>query len=447
MQALIIYILKANVILALLYGAYWLLLRNEKFFVLNRFILLACIALSFCFPLLPGTVLFAGLHNKIAVVPLNIVEPQPAVNNTVIVTNNITAKQGVMGTTGGKPSYLQLAAGLYFFIAFILLLRFARQIFTVRKLLKQNETNIAGGITYQYHNRELPPFSFFRHLVINRSHYGDEEYQQVVLHEQVHIKQLHTIDLLLGELTCIILWLNPLVYKLKSSIKLNLEFIADEQVLQTGMDGKSYQLNILSSCLNGSDYQLTTFFTSSKIKIRIKMMNTNKTPLRNLYKYAFALPVVLAAYFITSPVKAQPVAKVSAIAAEQKNSALPFDKLYVVINSHTNASTLESIKNNLADQGVEFNTKDITFKNGLLTNIGIEVIVPDVFKGDVTGKLNSLLTYPAIFYYERETGFHVIIGPVPDDISSYGRKIITNNLNGLLVVRNGSTELHGSCTW
>ena len=448
MEALIVYFIKANIILALLYGIYWLLLKNEKFFALNRYILLGSIVVSFCLPLLPGTFLPALLRDKIpAVLQLN-----KAINNAIVNDAVYPGKGQLLhpqnsAATYGWLFYMQVAGGIYLLITVILLLRFGNQLLTVRRLVQINGMLHGNGINYLYHNKDIPPFSFFNYLAVNKAQYTAEELGQVIAHERVHIKHLHTVDVLLAEIVCIVLWINPLVYRLRSCIKLNLEFIADEQVLQTGIDKKNYQLNILSSCLQAGNYQLTNLFTSSKIKLRIKMMNTNKTPLRNLYKYAFILPVILAAYFVTSPVKAQPVTKVSATANAAGTSLPAFDKLYVVINSHTNANTLESIKSNLADLGVEFTASDINYKNGVLTNIGIDVNVPGVFKGEVTGKLNSLLTYPAIFYYERESGFHVIIGPVPGDVSSFGKKIVTNNLNGLLVVRNGSTELHGSCTW
>ena len=160
------------------------------------------------------------------------------------------------------------------------------------------------NLTCFEHTEALAPFSFLYFLVINRSAYSVEELRQITLHEKAHIRQWHTVDILLAEIVHAFLWINPLLPIIKRHIKLNLEFIADESVLTAGIDRKNYQLSIINSALSRSSYPLTNLFNSSKLKRRITMMNANQSPMRHLYKYLFMLPMVAVAYFIVNPVMA-----------------------------------------------------------------------------------------------------------------------------------------------
>jgi hypothetical protein len=53
------------------------------------------------------------------------------------------------------------------------------------------------------------------------------------------------VDILLAELFVIFNWYNPFAWLIRFSIRQNLEFIADQQVLAGGMDRKSYQYHLL----------------------------------------------------------------------------------------------------------------------------------------------------------------------------------------------------------
>jgi hypothetical protein len=89
-------------------------------------------------------------------------------------------------------------------------------------------------------------------------------------------------------------------------VKLNVEFIADKAVLDSGADPLSYQYSMLR-CLQPSQLPLVNLFASSKIKTRIHMMNKKRSSIRNLYKYALALPLLAGSYFIVNPLKARAV--------------------------------------------------------------------------------------------------------------------------------------------
>jgi len=449
MVATIEYFIKANIVISLLYGFYWLLLKDEKRFTANRIILLACIAIALLLPLVPSNI---GLLNKLWT-NSKLPDVAKAINGPKVILESPAAYSGNStqapnSSASGSITLLQVAFGVYVFVATVLLSSFVWQLLILLHLVKTNIRQLYKGISYLKHSKDLSPFSFFKHLVINESQYTDDEYLQILAHEKVHIKQWHTVDVLLSEIIARIFWINPLAYMLKRSIKLNLEYIADDAVLTAGIDKKAYQLNILNRSIVSGEYLLTNLFTSSKIKLRIKMMNTKKQGGWRWYKYAFVLPVIFAGYVVINPVNAQKSGKDDAKQVAAANEKFKFNRLYVVINANTDKERLTSIMDKLSLWGVDFKRASEHFSNGHLTDIAVQFNVPGAFNGAISSdSKNGVLAKPVIFYYEPETGFHVSTGLVPNDMTDEGKKIVTNNLNGLLIMYKGGRELSGSCRW
>jgi hypothetical protein len=317
METFIIYFLKANLVLSLLFLVFWLFLKGEKFFRLNRAILLGIIVSSLLLPVAPSPQNFGvstntlyqthytdfiGFDNRVNVPENNIKTDQKDTTLQVATTGTISAKQ---------ISLTSFAFFVYLIICTGLLIRFLAQLIRLFNILKNSEKRVEGGIIFCNSKADLTPFSFFNYLVINESKYNKSQTDQIVEHEKVHIKQWHTLDILFAEAFSLFFWANPLVNLLKQYVKLNLEYIADQEVINTGVDTKSYQLNILNACLNPASVPLTNLFTSSKTKLRIKMMNTRKSPLYNMYKYAFVLPLVVLMYVVVNTANAKNESDVS----------------------------------------------------------------------------------------------------------------------------------------
>jgi BlaR1 peptidase M56 len=114
--------------------------------------------------------------------------------------------------------------------------------------------------------------------------------KEIIRHEFVHVKQKHTIDILFAEFLCIINWYNPFVWLMRKAIRQNLEFIADNNVLQSGFDRKQYQY-LLLKVIGVSQFSITQQFNFSSLKKRIAMMNKLKSAKVHLIKFLFALPL------------------------------------------------------------------------------------------------------------------------------------------------------------
>jgi|GEM_PF-825032 beta-lactamase regulating signal transducer with metallopeptidase domain len=313
METLAIYWLKVNTVVSILFLTYFLLLKNEKFFTLNRVFLIGSLVLALLMPILPAFNT-PGLHQlQRGVTRLNplhsLYSNFSIVSNTNI--NNASAVHDPHQAVSSPYNFIsaltakEILFGLYALVTLILLIRFVFQLLHLFILIRKTKTKVTDGIHYCEHDEELSPFSFFHHLVINKSQYNPEQLRQIVLHEKVHIKQFHTVDILAAEIVHLLLWINPIMIFFKQYVKINLEYLADEHVLDAGIDRKSYQFSILQTCLHTETYPLTNLFNSSKLKLRIKMMNSKRKSLAHLYKYTIVLPLIFASYLVIHPGFAQ----------------------------------------------------------------------------------------------------------------------------------------------
>lgn len=180
---------------------------------------------------------------------------------------------------------------LFFTGSLLLLIKFLFKFYSFKKM-KNSARLISGELTKIYQlDADIAPFSFGNAIFINKKKYTDEELQEIIRHEFVHIKQKHTLDIIWCELLCIINWMNPFVWLLRKAIKQNLEFIADDKVLQHGYDKSEYQY-LLLKVMGNRQFAFTNHFNFSSLKNRIIMMNTIKSAKIHLAKFLFLLPVI-----------------------------------------------------------------------------------------------------------------------------------------------------------
>lgn len=306
METLLSYLLKGNAVLTLLFGTYWLLLRKEKFLAVNRFLLLGIIAAIIILPLCPGFN-YEGPGNKH--IFLNVLNTPPR-----LYTNMSHPGAGARYAPGPvlfentqsriDPTWV-IVIPLYILVALVLFTRLSIHLSRIFMAIRHSSKQKIKGAVFCEPAEDTPPFSFFKFIVIRRNAFEAERYRQIVSHELCHCRQLHSIDVLLAEAACIFLWMNPLVYLLRRRIKLNLEFIADEEALCSGVDRRNYQLNLLSTAGKVPAYLLANSFHSTRIGQRITMINTERPPFCKVYKYAILIPLVAVLYIFVNAQRAE----------------------------------------------------------------------------------------------------------------------------------------------
>jgi hypothetical protein len=175
-------------------------------------------------------------------------------------------------------------------IASILFLRFVISYFSFLKIQQKAKLISKDGVKIYQVDENIIPFSFGNSIFINSKLHTEEELGEIVRHEFVHVRQNHTIDIIWAEILCIINWYNPFAWLLKRSIRQNLEFIADNKVIENGINKKQYQY-LLLKVIGNKQFSIATQFNFSSLKKRIVMMNKTKSAKRQLGRFLFLLPV------------------------------------------------------------------------------------------------------------------------------------------------------------
>ncbi|WP_295768422.1 M56 family metallopeptidase [uncultured Mucilaginibacter sp.] len=292
MPALIIYLLKVNVALVLFCIGYYGVLRKLTFYTLNRVYLVAAILFSTAYPFVNIDWLIQG-NEKLAV-PL---QPLKAVvngmSNTVIYVANPV-----------EHHYWNWLIATFWVGVAVMCVRLLIQFWSLFNIhFKSKPANIFG-IPVRVIDVKVNPFSFWQSIYVNPRHYADEELHSIVAHEHIHVKQWHTLDILLAELSLIFHWFNPGVWMMKKAVAENLEFITDRSILQQGTDAKSYQYSLLYASLNSSPNAVVNHFNISTIKKRIMMMNSKKSSRFGLARYGFVGLIALCLVLIFGTTKA-----------------------------------------------------------------------------------------------------------------------------------------------
>ena len=239
------YILYASLILAACFIFYKLLLQKETFFHLNRLVLLTCMMLAFILPLLR---IPQQLSFRKAPAAVNITIPETTVykdNTTRLATQKVPTIVGPVQKNRiiNFEKVMQWLMYLYWFGVAIFGLNFLMQVAVLlyrtysRPVIKDGKFRIVE-IT-----GDKAPCSFGNNIFINPEKYDWETYNQVLLHEKIHIQQRHTLDLLLAEIVLVFQWFNPFAWLWRKELESNLEFSTDDQLLQhDAVEKENYQI-------------------------------------------------------------------------------------------------------------------------------------------------------------------------------------------------------------
>ncbi|WP_452232375.1 M56 family metallopeptidase [Lacinutrix sp. MEBiC02595] len=148
------------------------------------------------------------------------------------------------------------------------------------------------------------PHTFFNYIFLNKIKFENNEIpKEVLLHEQTHALQKHSADILFIEVLQIIFWFHPLVYLLKKDIKLNHEFLADQAVINQGIESTTYQKTLLSFSSNQQELTLEHAINYSSIKKRFTVMKTQTSKQTFWLRSLLLLPLLAILIFSFSTTK------------------------------------------------------------------------------------------------------------------------------------------------
>ncbi len=143
------------------------------------------------------------------------------------------------------------------------------------------------------------PFSFFKSIYISKHVPLKDHIHTILEHEQIHIRQWHTLDVLIAEIIQAFFWFNPVMIYYKRALRQAHEFLADDIICRNN-SVSNYTNLLLSKSQSGLELALTNQFFHSQIKKRIQMMTTAKTNRSATWKYALVLPILIGLIFFFS---------------------------------------------------------------------------------------------------------------------------------------------------
>jgi TonB family protein len=377
------YILESIAFQLLFLIIYDLFLKKETFFQWNRVYLIGTYVLSMVLPWV-----------KIEALKTKVPEVFASYPSYLLNTNNL---EEIVVTAPKEIGFNMPWELVVFFIGTLLaIVLFIYKLYQIHLLKRQGEISHFPEFTKVIIKNSEVAFSFFKSIFL-----GDKviskEYDSIIKHEMVHIKQCHSYDLIFFETLRILNWFNPLVYIYQYRISELHEFIADAQVSKT-LKKEHYQI-LLSQVFHTKEISfINPFFKSSLIKKRIVMLQKSKSKKILQLKYLILIPLLLGMLFYTS------MASENSIVS---NAEIQTNDNVKLINNITNETEQEKIITNssidipfsVVDEVPIFpgcedaEDKRACFQNAMYKHISKNFKYPEeAQKENIQGKVNILFT-------------------------------------------------------
>src|SRR5664280_1809865 len=283
MEAFASYLMKSAIWLTGFAVVYFIFLRNERYFMLKRIYLISGILISLIFPLI-------SFHYQVEM-------PASAISQIDMSGAGGTAIQKLQQNISGKPfDYRLILLFLYLSGITLLLVRSIQHFSKILKTISKANINERGPAKLIRASQFPTSFSFFNYIFINPS-VSENEAEEIMNHEIVHVRQKHWFDLLLVEILRLIQWVNPFAWIYTRFIRLNHEYLADQAALQRTASPANYRAALLNQLFDSPVISLSNSFNYSLNKKRFDMMKKIITsPYRKL-KVLLVLPIFAIVFY------------------------------------------------------------------------------------------------------------------------------------------------------
>ena len=257
------YVLKSALCLFCFYAFYKGVLESTSLHRFKRGYLILALLLSFGIPLLTIT---------------TYVEANPTADPNVSILSGMTVSEE------RSLNYIPIILwSIYSLGALFFGIRFVKNLSSMVRKIVRNPKERSHNIIKVFLTEHIVPHTFFSFIFLNRQRYELNEIPNEVLdHERTHARELHTLDVILAELICVLFWFNPAVHFVKRAIKLNHEFLADRSVLNKGIDRTNYQKILLAYSSSANPPHLANSINYSSFKKRFTVMKS-KTSKRAIW--------------------------------------------------------------------------------------------------------------------------------------------------------------------
>jgi len=276
------YIIQVVLFQVLFLAIYDLFLSKETFFTKNRGYLLSTPIVSFLLP-------FVKIPSFQKAIPQEYIVYLPEIF--------LSPERSIQEASWYQSiNYLDILFGVGVVIFSIL---FIAKLVKITNLTKAYKLRKKDGYTLVLIPKQTKAFSFFNYIFLGEE-ISDAQKEQIIIHELVHSKQKHSLDLLFFELLKIVMWFNPMIYSYQKRITLVHEYISDAVATKSSPKEK-YINQLLSNFFQVENIAfINQFFKQTLIKKRIIMMKKKQSKKMKQLKYLVLIPVLLSMLFYIS---------------------------------------------------------------------------------------------------------------------------------------------------
>jgi len=183
-------------------------------------------------------------------------------------------------------------------VSVLLVLRLVYSLYVIRKYRKGARIIRESSFTLIKSDKVKSPFSILNNIYVGMN-LSEEELQQIIVHEQSHIRHHHSLELIFCEVISSLGWFNPFVWLLRRHLIAVHEFEADREVMESGYQVDLYQ-NLILKQLFGYIPEVANGLNQSLTKKRFLMMTQKPVNKHVLFRIAAILPVILALLMLFS---------------------------------------------------------------------------------------------------------------------------------------------------
>ncbi len=267
---ILLYSLKSALTLTLLYVPYTLMLQKERFFRLNRVVLLSIIALSLVLPLcnvswmsLDNSPIVRATHQQMIEVGI----PVRVADDGITVSYQLAEERTSL-------SWFALLAIVFFVGMAISVVVRSLQLGILSYAMRYRNLwtrRLGDGTRVCCRKGKFTPYSWMHTIVISEEDWNEGE-REIVLHETGHIRARHSWDMLLLMLCQALQWYNPFAWMIASSLSDVHEYEADDYVLRQGVSQHGYMMLLVKKVATSQGYSFVNGLNKSTLNKRILMM-------------------------------------------------------------------------------------------------------------------------------------------------------------------------------
>ncbi|WP_170837078.1 peptidylprolyl isomerase [Aquimarina amphilecti] len=315
--------------------------KKDTFFTVNRVYLLVTSVLSLTLP-------FIKVKSIQETIPDDYVVNLPTVFIGERISNNTIE---VANTVSSASLNINWWLVLYTVGVSITVFLFIRKIVIIRSLKEKSTKGMVNKFPVRILSNSKDAFTFWNTIYIGNE-LSETEKDKILIHEIVHLKQKHTLDLIWFEIIKILFWFNPLVYIYHSRIITLHEYISDASAIRQ-LGKRAYYEQLLNSNFQTKNVKFTNnFFNHKLLKKRIIMLQKTKSKSNAKLKYLAIVPLLVVMLTFTAfSQKAVAIANISS------------EKITDEIKELTNSLSDETVNTEIAEEETKTSTEINTSNN------------------------------------------------------------------------------------